>query len=150
MKTIAKRETTLLKEYDKHFGENGLSEQIDLESLQTENRIWAEYNFPEKSIENPVLGVSEEVGELSLAIMGLVESSGRLSHSVLKRKQNICGTNEQHLNDARNAVGDIVVFLSDVCNQLNFSLAKCVSDAWSEVRLRDFQNNRATGKPESA
>jgi hypothetical protein len=61
---------------------------------------WGEANFGATTPENasdPALGFLEEVGELT--------------HSILKKKQGIRGTAEQHDADARDALGDMGIFL---------------------------------------
>jgi len=61
---------------------------------------WGEANFGATTSENasdPARGFLEEVGELT--------------HAILKKKQRIRGTAEQHDADARDALGDMGIFL---------------------------------------
>jgi hypothetical protein len=61
---------------------------------------WGEANFGATTPENasdPALGFLEEVGELT--------------HAILKKKQGIRGTAEKHDADARDALGDMGIFL---------------------------------------
>lgn len=69
--------------------------------LCTEVGEWSIRNFGDQPPENPLLGVLEEIGELS--------------HAYLKSLQGIRGTPEEHLDALRDGVGDAVVFLADFC-----------------------------------
>lgn len=77
--------------------------------LSTLNRIkdevgeWTNYNFDTTSKTDPLLGVVEETGELS--------------HAVLKSNQGIRGTQEEHKEAIRDAIGDIMVYLLDFMNR---------------------------------
>lgn len=62
---------------------------------------WSSANFGNQPPENPLLGVLEEIGEIS--------------HSYLKSLQGIRGTQEEHLDAMRDGIGDAVVFLADFC-----------------------------------
>lgn len=66
------------------------------------------------------------------------DSVGRLAHALLKQKQGIRGTKEEHEAKAKDAVGDIVIFLLDVCNRRGWSFAEIVAETWAEVRKRDW------------
>lgn len=99
-----------------------------LSELQKELLSWQQHNFPGRDSWEPVMGVSEEAGELS--------------HAFLKRHQRIRGTAKQHSADMQDAIGDIIVYLADVCNEENFSLQNCLDLAWEEVKTRDWQKYR--------
>ena len=87
---------------------------ITLSDLQGELRLWQEHNFPGRESWEPLMGVAEEVGELS--------------HAHLKQHQGI-RRNEDHEAKARDAVGDIIVYLADYCNARGFSLQRCLDAA---------------------
>jgi NTP pyrophosphatase (non-canonical NTP hydrolase) len=70
--------------------------------LVSEVRPWADYNFGEIPSEQPVLGIIEELGELS--------------HAHLKSLQNL-RRHEDHFAAKKDAVGDIVIYLADYCGR---------------------------------
>lgn len=80
----------------------------------------------------PLLGIQEEVGELS--------------HAHLKESQGIRGSAEKHQAAARDAVGDIMVYLAGYCHARGWSLQECLEKAWGEVSKRDWAKNPHTGK----
>lgn len=105
---------------------------MDLTVLQTEAREWQKKNFGlDRPAHWPLIGVVEELGELA--------------HAHLKREQGI-RLNEDHIAKAKDAVGDIVVFLADYCTAMDFDFGQVVSDVWTEVKERDYTNERKTGK----
>jgi hypothetical protein len=46
----------------------------------------------------------------------------------------------------QDAIGDTIIFLSDVCSQYGYNLQDCVDAAWEEVRLRDWVKDSRNGK----
>lgn len=100
-------------------------QHMTLSELQIQNATWTAHNFPNKQPEDPLLGVVEEVGELA--------------HAHLKMKQGIRGTPEEHHAAKVDAIGDIMIYLSDYCNQNKIDLEEAVVTAWKEVRARDWQ-----------
>ena len=105
----------------------------DLRELQEEIAEWARYNFPKEDVLDCMLGLSEEVGELS--------------RSILKSRQGIRGTEAEHKAAAAEEVGDILIFLFEFCTKMNLDLEKCLRDKWAKVRLRDWVAYSETGKP---
>ena len=97
---------------------------LDLKQLQREHREWLAHNVPNQLPHAALLGVQEEVGELS--------------HAHLKMEQGIRGDKEKHTADKKDAIGDIVIFLSSYCNTNGFDLEECVEDAWAHVKKRDW------------
>ena len=100
---------------------------LDLTRLQEELAPWVEHNFPGRPAWQPLLGLAEEVGELS--------------HHFLKREQSIRSA-EDHAAEIRDAVGDIIVFLADFANAESLSLQSCLEEVWAKVRQRDWQAER--------
>lgn len=92
-----------------------------IRELQSEIHEWSLANFPEQTPEQSFLGVVEEVGELA--------------HALLKQQQSIRG-GEDHEAQIRDAVGDIVIFLSEFCSRSGFSLERTVLETWGEVKHR--------------
>jgi NTP pyrophosphatase (non-canonical NTP hydrolase) len=86
---------------------------VDLDQIQTERNEWVARNFPNtKQPEESLLGCIEELGELS--------------HSFLKKQQGIRGTPEEHDANARDAVGDALVYLLGVCSTGGFKLSEAI------------------------
>lgn len=101
--------------------------------LQRESQKWREHSFPpeHRTVELQVLGVCEEAGELA--------------HAILKMKQGIRGDEVQHMAEATDAIGDIVIYLAGVASSLNTSLHACVYKAWLEVADRDWSQYKESG-----
>jgi len=87
----------------------------NLQVLQAEHKEWVDRNFPNQKPYHGLLGVVEEVGELS--------------HAYLKREQGIRGSQEKHTADIDDAIGDIIIYLASFCNTNEISLARCVKTA---------------------
>lgn len=104
---------------------------MDLKQLQDEQRPWVAHNFPGREAYYPLLGAVEELGELA--------------HAHLKMIQGIRGTKEEHLANAKDAVADVIIFLSDYCTAMGFDLAECVEVTWEQVKQRDWIKNPKTG-----
>lgn len=104
---------------------------MDLRRLQNEHTFWLSHNFPDQQPHDALLGLSEEVGELS--------------HAHLKQQQRIRGTSQKHRVAQADAIGDIVIYLASYCNTNGFDLADCVETAWLEVKERDWQKNPQDG-----
>lgn len=110
---------------------------MELEQLQAEHKPWAERNFPNDTPDQMLIGVMEELGELS--------------HAFLKQAQLIRrGSTEEGRKVLqsleRDAVGDIVIYLCAYCDLRGLSLAECVERAWDEVKNRDWVNNKEDGR----
>lgn len=99
--------------------------------LQQRVSVWSQYNFPNNEPYFPLLGVTEEVGELN--------------HAYLKSLQGIRGSSSQHRNDMRDSVGDIFVYLADFCEANDLDMTACVNYAWDQVKKRDWQRYPETG-----
>lgn len=103
---------------------------MTLKQLQAEVKEWTEHNFPNAEKVDPVLGVAEETGELC--------------HAILKMKQGI-RISEDHVGEAIDAIGDIVIYLADVCNKYGFDLESVVYSTWAQVHHRDWLNDPEKG-----
>jgi NTP pyrophosphatase (non-canonical NTP hydrolase) len=104
---------------------------LSIDEIQYRQLIWSQENFPEHLPHRAVLGVCEEAGELA--------------HEQLKLEQGIRGDQETHILKAKDAVGDIVIYLMEFCNQKGWNFNEIVSDTWLEVAKRDWKNNPETG-----
>jgi hypothetical protein len=70
--------------------------------LQEEQRIWSTRNFGEPETRPPLH-----------PLYGLIEEVGEFAHSTLKAEQKIRGDASKHAADRKDAIGDMVIFLSD-------------------------------------
>ena len=98
-----------------------------LDDLQLRVGMWARRNFP------------SDLARLRLRIaLGVCEEAGELAHAVLKRDQRFRGTDEEHQAAAMDAVGDVVVYLMNMCDCEGWSLAEIISDTVASVTKRDW------------
>lgn len=104
-----------------------------LETLQNEQREWADKNFPTK----------HEGGYHSL--LGVMEELGELAHAHLKGLQGIRHTPAEIVNMKRDAVGDIVIFLADYCTRNDIDFHTAVWATWDQVKQRNWTKNKETG-----
>jgi NTP pyrophosphatase (non-canonical NTP hydrolase) len=100
--------------------------------MQLEHSIWAQKNFGDRDPYSSVLGVMEEVGELC--------------HAMLKMKQGIRGSKEKHMASIKDAIGDIQVYLMDVCTGFDLDYHDCLEETWNQVMLRDWTKNKRDGQ----
>lgn len=106
---------------------------MNLLKLQNEVNIWTHKNFPNQQKWHPLLGLSEEVGELC--------------HAYLKREQSI-RLEENHDDNIVDAVADIVIFLCNFCNANEINLEETVKRVWSEVKQRDWTKSTVPNRVE--
>jgi len=74
-----------------------------------------------------------------------MEELGELSHAHLKMEQGIRGEFATHQLGKQDAVGDIIIYLADYCDQNGLDLQKCVEYAWGQVKNRDWVKNSLDG-----
>lgn len=103
---------------------------IPLLQLQVEVADWSNKNFPDNKPYHPLLGVMEEVGELT--------------HAHLKQEQGI-RTNENHIANKEDAIGDIIIYLADYCSRNNIDMDGAVQSTWNKVKQRDWQKDTKKG-----
>lgn len=103
--------------------------KLTFAEVQSRARAWQSKNFDihDKTATHNLLGVGEEVGELM--------------HAHLKGEQGIRHTPEQIKAMKENAVGDIIIFLSNYCYAENIDIAKSVEDVLNEIEQRDWRKN---------
>lgn len=77
--------------------------------------------------------------------MGVVEEVGELSHALLKQKQGIRGTFLEHELNAQDSVGDILIFLTGLCDAKGWDLEAITEKTVNHVLKRDWQKNPTTG-----
>jgi len=103
---------------------------IDLDHIQTEHRVWTDHNFPNAPSDDSLIGAFEEMGELA--------------HAHLKRKQGIRGNN--HEAEARDAIGDIIIYLLHYCTSNGWKMSDIIQETWDEVSKRDWIKNPENGR----
>lgn len=94
-----------------------------LRRVQVELRTWQEHNFPGRDAWEPLVGMQEELGELS--------------HAFLKRHQGI-RTGEDHESAILDALSDLLIYACDFANAEEINLASALEETWEEVRKRDW------------
>ena len=106
-----------------------------IRQLQGEQRRWAEHNFPQQEPVDGLLGMVEEIGELS--------------HAFLKGKQRIRGMEDPaKVREAVvDAIGDTFIYMMSFCNTNQIDLQDCILETWKRVQQRDWQAN-PSGPPE--
>jgi NTP pyrophosphatase (non-canonical NTP hydrolase) len=104
-----------------------------LNKIQKELKPWVKHNFGDRPSWMPLLGLIEELGELA--------------HSHLKLAQEI-RISEDHISQAKDSVGDIVIYLADYCSSMGFDLESLVQETWNEVKKRDWKKYPANGRTE--
>lgn len=125
-------------------------DELSLLDLQEQHQIWEDHNFPGQRAENPLLGLAEEVGELTLAHIrekDLDEISPRLfdtlsgsvlwgsvCHSVLKQHQNI-RVNENHTEELKNAATNLIKILKNLLGKEEFEKAVLIARDSSGIVL---------------
>lgn len=100
-----------------------------MKELQQQVKEWTEHNFPNTPKHRPLIGVMEELGEIS--------------HSILKMEQGI-RNNQPHREKLIDGIGDLTIYLIDLCNKYEIDYGKAIWDTWNEVKKRDwikFPNN---------
>ena len=105
--------------------------EFTLRQLQEEQVPWVAHNFGDREPWQPLLGAVEEIGEAC--------------HAFLKWKQGIRGGEQEHMAKLRDAIGDTVVFLADLCSAMGFDFQEIVEQTWEEVKKRDWQTDRQNG-----
>jgi len=97
--------------------------------IQAEHARWLEHNFPDQTPLDGFLGMVEEVGELS--------------HALLKYKQGIRGHAAGEMNHyseaVEDAMGDLFIFMCSFCNSNHLDLETIIMKTWEKVQQRDWQ-----------
>lgn len=118
-----------------------------LEIIQQEHKLWCDKNFGETPSSRFLMGAVEEAGELSEFtdhIQALTYFLGKLAHGQLKHEQKI-RVNENHLENIKDAVSDIIIFLIGFCNTHNININEELIKTWTKVRARDWTQNKVNG-----
>lgn len=102
-----------------------------LKKLQREQAEWAISNFGLHPAWHPLLGLQEELGELS--------------HAHLKSEQGIRGSVDEHRLEKIDAVGDIVIYLADYCTMEGINFEQAVLETWRKVKERNWNADKVAG-----
>lgn len=111
-----------------------LETTFDLASFQRRQAEWARRNFGEpesRDWRDPLMGIAEEYGELN--------------HALLKQRQGIRGTHDEHETAAKDAVGDMLVYLADLCTLRGWKIADVLAETWAEVSGRNWTEHKGDG-----
>ena len=106
---------------------------MDIKSFQYEVALWVGDNFPNAAPWEPLVGLQEELGELS--------------HSFLKHHQGIRG-DEDHEAGMIDAVGDILMYLAHFCHLNAIDMEAALTTTWDKVKARDWHNDPIHGNPD--
>ena len=99
---------------------------MTIREMQVEHLAWEQHNFP------------STMGQYNGPFKGIVEEVGELSHSLLKQEQGIRGTYEEHEKLAKDALGDMLVFMLSFCHAKGWDLQSIFEGTWNEVKKRDW------------
>ncbi len=83
------------------------------EVIQKEKHVWQEHNFPNTPTWAPILGMVEEIGELSKAF---------ILHDTAEMKD---------------AIGDVIIYMADLCNFTNLNLQELWEDGEANIARAD-------------
>lgn len=106
---------------------------MDLREIQVATGHWRDHNFPGHTTQD--------------AFMGMVEELGEISHAILKRKQGIRGTDEEHSAAIRDGCADLIIFMCGLAQNEHFDLLDAINVAWDEVKDRDWVKYPEKGVP---
>jgi len=81
------------------------------------------YQIPENFKVAPLLGVVEETGEMVTAVMDMNRPA-----------------------DVEDAIGDLMVFLLNLCDVSGYDGDSALKGVWNKVRQRDWKKNKENGK----
>jgi NTP pyrophosphatase (non-canonical NTP hydrolase) len=103
-----------------------------IREMQAAHKHWLDHNFPEQTSYHGLLGIAEEVGELS--------------HAHLKGEQGIRHTASEIHEMKKDALGDIFIFMLSYANSNDFDVAECIESTWENiVARRDWIENPSSG-----
>ena len=93
-----------------------------IREMQAAHKNWLDHNFPDQADHHGLLGLAEEVGELS--------------HAHLKGEQGIRHSASQIVEMKKDALGDIFIFALSYANSNGFDLAECIEETWENIVSR--------------
>lgn len=125
--------------------------KLTIRQLQRDLGVWQRRNFPNATKLEPVVGVAEELGEAFDAVLQLISFGklgalvGRVCHAGLKSEQGIRGTPEELRAKLEDAIGDLFIFLVNLCNLFELDLQAIVNDTWLTVSKRNWREDPIAG-----
>jgi|TARA_Y100000310_G_scaffold345865_1_gene471870 NTP pyrophosphatase (non-canonical NTP hydrolase) len=106
-----------------------MTQKFSIKFITDEIKVWNKCNFPDAQPWEPLVGMQEELGELS--------------HAFLKQHQGI-RQNEDHYGDMVDAVGDVFIYMANFCWQNNIDMEEAILATWRKVRQRDWTKHNET------
>ena len=101
---------------------------LTLNELQSAHAIWHARNFPKLTGDQCLIGALEELGELA--------------HAHLKQQQHL-RPDEAHSTNAKDPIGDVIIFLTGYCAARGFNLQEILETTWGKVKQRDYTKEQA-------
>jgi len=103
-----------------------------IRELQDQHKEWVDHNFPHQMPHQPLLGIVEEVGELS--------------HVHLKAEQGIRRLGgDNGFNLRVDALGDIFIYMLSYANSNHIDLEEAITSTWDRVKKRDWDADPESG-----
>ncbi|KKK62283.1 hypothetical protein LCGC14_3005880, partial [marine sediment metagenome] len=117
-----------------------LAEEYDVDrsliGLVVNGQIWK----PEVSISLP--------DQTEVPLTKALDAIGRLAHADLKQSQGIRGSDAEHEADAKDAIGDLLIYLAGYTTRRGWNLQDIIEEVWSQVKARDWRRWPNYGHPE--
>lgn len=128
------------------FDEGKFVDPNDVWLSQYRLAAWQGKKFGATPREQLVLGVLEEIGELSETVLALSAAGGRLARATLKHAQKVRGFGDVDLlrRAAGDALGDVMVFCAQVATTLRLDLLSCYAS--TARRVMKEENDRTPCK----
>lgn len=104
--------------------------QKQIRDYQVEVGTWALANFGDQDSYRPLLGMMEELGELT--------------HAHLKTLQGV-RISEDHREKKKDALGDILIYMLHYCELEAIDLQRVLHEVWEEVRKRNWKKDPVKG-----
>ena len=105
----------------------------ELTQMQNQLNEWRVANFGKPNAHHQLMGIVEEVGELS--------------HALLKWEQGIRGYDEAKAKEEmRDSIGDIIIFAMGLCDVYGWNMNEIASQTTAHVLKRDWKANATTGQ----
>jgi len=102
-----------------------------LREMQAAHKEWRIKNFPDATIEDAKDGMVEELGELF--------------HHLLKQRQGIRGTWEEHEAGAKDSLADFVIYGFHLCEEKEWDFQTVLEETLASVLTRNWKENPLTG-----
>lgn len=106
---------------------------IELKTMQKDIARWRKKNFPHS-------------GTVGIQMIGVMEEVGEVCHLILKKDQKIRGpslmSNRQWKEEMKDGVGDIVVYLMNLCTLASIDIEEAIKSTVEMVLARDWDEWR--------